>query len=119
VRPFANNPRQLGDGSRGKKRLMTTDKIKFTGCILARQDRVNDGLSTKETLDLVQELIKDTSRKSARNALFRHILPLNHALGVLKRTTQKVQATTTDRTNINVSQQYRWHTLVEEIYNLT
>ena len=37
-----NNPRQVGDGTRGKKRLMTTDEIKFTGCILARQDRVND-----------------------------------------------------------------------------
>ena len=34
-----NNPRQVGDGTCGKKRLMTTDEIKFTGCILARQDR--------------------------------------------------------------------------------
>lgn len=112
-----NNPRQVGDGSRGKKRLMTTDEIKFTGCILARQDRVNDGLSTKEALDLVQEMIPDITRKAARNAMYRNILPLNHALGVLKRTTQKVQATTTDRTNINIPQQYRWHKVVDEVYN--
>ena len=112
-----NNPRQVGDGSRGKKRLMTTDEIKFTGCILARQDRVNDGLSTKEALDLVQEMIPDITRKAARNAMYRNILPLNHALGVLKRTTQKVQATTTDRTNINIPQQYRWHKVVDEVHN--
>jgi hypothetical protein len=86
-----NNPRQIGDGSHGKKRLMTDDEIKFTGCILARNDRVNDGLSTKEALDLVQEMIPDITRKAARNAMYRNILPLNHALGVLKRTTQKVQ----------------------------
>jgi len=60
-----NNPRQIGDGSRGKKRLMTTDKIKFTGCILARADRVNDGLSTKEANELVQEMIPDITRKSS------------------------------------------------------
>ena len=37
-----NNPRQIGDRSRGKKRLMTDDEIKFTGCILAWNDCVND-----------------------------------------------------------------------------
>lgn len=95
---------------------MTTDEIKFTGCILARQDRVNNGLM-KEALDLVKEMIPDCSRRAARNAMYRNILPLNNALGVLKHTTQKVQATTTDRTNINIPQQYCWHKLVDEVYN--
>jgi len=42
---------------------------------------------------------------------------INNALGVLKRTAQKVQATTTGRTNINIPQQYCWHKLVDEVYN--
>ena len=41
-----NDPRQIGDGSRGKKRLMKMDEIKFAGCVLAWADRGNDGLSS-------------------------------------------------------------------------
>jgi len=56
---------------------MTTDEIKFTGCILARQDRVNNGLM-KEALDLVKEMIPDITQKAARNVMYRNILPLNN-----------------------------------------
>jgi hypothetical protein len=46
----------------------------------------------------------------------RYVMPINHKIGVLKLTTQKVQATTSNRTNINVAQQYRWHLAVDEVY---
>ncbi len=46
------------------------------------------------------------------------MLPVNSAASVLKKSAQKVQATTSDRTNINVAQQYRWHRAVDEVYDL-
>ena len=51
-----NDPRQIGDGSRGKKRLMKMDEIKFAGCVLARSDHGNDGLSSKEAVDMMSRL---------------------------------------------------------------
>jgi hypothetical protein len=36
---------------------------------------------------------------------------------VLKKCKQKVQATTSDRTNINTAQQYRWHRAVDKVYD--
>ncbi len=40
-----NEPRRIGDGSCGKKRLMAADEIKFAGCVLAWADCGNGGLS--------------------------------------------------------------------------
>ena len=111
-----NDSRQNGEGSRGKKKLMEMGKIKFAGCVLARADRGNDGLSSKEAIDMIQELIPTIPRVAARRQMNRYVMPINHKIGVLKLTTQKVQATTSDRTNINVAQQYRWHLAVDEVY---
>jgi hypothetical protein len=44
------------------------------------------------------------------------VLPVNVQASVLKKSAQKVQATTSDRTNINVAQQYCLHHAVEEVY---
>jgi hypothetical protein len=115
IRP--KNPKQLGDGSWGKKKLMTEEDIEFAGCVLARADRGNDGLSSKESIDMIQELLPNISRDAARKQTYRYVLPLNHAIGILKRTTQKVQGTTSDRTNINFGQQYRWHRAVDKLYD--
>jgi len=41
---------------------------------------------------------------------------VNSQLSVLKKCKQKVQATTSDRMNINTAQQYRWHREVDEVY---
>ena len=46
----------LGDGSRGKTKLLTDNEVKFTGAILAHQDRTNDGLSRKEAKDVIMDL---------------------------------------------------------------
>ena len=44
---------------------MNKDNIKFSGGVLARLDRGNDGASMKEALGVVQELIPDMARASA------------------------------------------------------
>jgi hypothetical protein len=54
--------RILGNGSRGKKKWMTMDNVLFAGCVLACADRENDGLSSKEAVDMIQELAPDITR---------------------------------------------------------
>ena len=56
------------------------------------------------------------NRKSAQHQMRKYVLPKNDELNILKKTAQKVQATTSKRTNINLAQQFRWHTLVEDQY---
>jgi hypothetical protein len=111
------NPRILGDGSCGKKKWFTNDDVEFVGCVLARADRENDGLSSKEAVDMIQELQPDLTRVGAQRQIQRYVLPVNSQLLVLKKCKQKVQATTNDRTNINTAQQYRWHCAVDKVYD--
>jgi hypothetical protein len=66
---------------------------------------------------MIQERIHNITREGACRQIIRYVLPVNAQASVLKKSAQKVQATTSDRTNINVAQQYRWHRAVEEVYN--
>lgn len=50
--------------------------------------------------------------------LLRHVIPLNAAEGILKKTVQEVQITRSDQTNITSAQQYHWNHLVDQIYNM-
>jgi len=61
-----DNRRILGDGKRGKKKWMTTDDVLFAGCVLAHADREKDGLSSKEAVDMIQELAPDITRLAAQ-----------------------------------------------------
>jgi len=36
---------------------MTNDDVLFSGCVLAHADQENDGLSSKEAVDMIQELV--------------------------------------------------------------
>jgi hypothetical protein len=108
----------LGDGSRGKTKLLTNNEVKFTGEILARQDRANDGLSRKEAKDVIIDLNNNLSRSQAAKQLSRRVLPENSKAGVTKAMTQKVQSTMSNRTNISLGQQFCWHCIVDEEYNL-
>jgi hypothetical protein len=51
---------------------MTTDDVLFAGCVLARADRENDGLSSKEAVDMIQELPPDITRLAARRQIIRY-----------------------------------------------
>jgi hypothetical protein len=74
----------LGDGSRGKTKLLTDNEVKFTGAILARQDCANDGLSRKEAKDVIMDLSTSLSQSQASKLLSRRVLPESAKAGVLK-----------------------------------
>ncbi len=67
---------------------------------------------------MIQELTSDITREATRRQIIRYVLPVNSKASVLKKSTHKVQATTSNRTNINVAQLYRWHCAVDEVYDL-
>jgi hypothetical protein len=104
-----NNPQVLGDGNHGLKKWMTNDNVQYAGCVLAHADQENDGLSSKEAVYMIQELQPDLTRVAAQKQIQRYVLPMNSKLSLLKKYKQKVQATTSDRLNVNAAQQYRWH----------
>ena len=117
VHPDPDKRRTLDQANRGKPRLLTDSDVKLAGAVLARADRGNDGYSRKEAADLIQDLNPDINRLAARRQLSNIVLPKNHEAGVLKEAAVKAQPTTSDRTNINVAQQYRWHRLVDQEYD--
>ena len=106
VHPDLEKRRTLYQANRGKKKLLTEHDVKLAGAVLARADRGNDGYSRKEAVDLVLDLNPNMNRAAASKQLSRVVLPQNHADGILKESTVKVQPMTSDRTNINVAQQY-------------
>ena len=60
---------------------------------------------------------KIINRKQASQVVYRRILPLNTAAGILKPREVRARATTSDRTNINFAQQYRRHSLIDNCFN--
>jgi hypothetical protein len=83
-------PHILGEGSRGKKKWLTNDDVEFVGCVLTRADRENDGLSSKEAVDMIQELQPDLTREDTRKQILRYVLPVSSQLSVLKKCKKKV-----------------------------
>jgi translation initiation factor IF-3 len=45
------------------KKWLTNDDVEFVRCVLVRADRENDGLSSKEAVDMIQELQPDLTRE--------------------------------------------------------
>ena len=66
---------------------------------------------------MIQELQPDVTHDAARKQIVRYVLPVNSQASMLKKSAQKVQATTSNRTNTNVAHQYHWHRAVEEVYD--
>jgi hypothetical protein len=83
-----DNRRILGDGSRSKKKWMTNGDVLFAGYVLARADQQNDGLSSKESVDMIQELAPDITLVAARRQIIRYMLPVNSTASVLKKSAQ-------------------------------
>ena len=118
IHPDALKRLQLGDGSRGEEKLLTDEEVLFMGHVMARQDHVNDGLMRKEAKDIIVDVSKqDITFRAAGLQLSRCVRPVNVENKILKLTLQMPQATTSDRTNINIAQQYRWHRLVDAEYD--
>ena len=106
VHPDLDKRRTLHQANRGKKKLLSDADVKIAGAVLARADRGNDGYSRKEAADLIQDLNPNIDRAAATRQLSRVVLPENHKAGILRESAVKVQPTTSDRTNINIAQQY-------------
>ena len=98
--------------------MVTNDDVIFAGCVLAHADQQNDGLWSKEAVDMIQELTPDITQVAPRRQIIRYVMPVNSTASVLKKFAQKVQATTSDRMNINVAHQFRWHRAVDEVDDL-
>ncbi len=98
--------------------MVTNDDVIFAGCVLALADQQNDGLWSKEAVDMIQELTPDITQVAPCRQIIRYVMPVNSTASVLKKFAQKVQATTSDRMNINVAQQFRWHRAVDEVDDL-
>ncbi len=96
-----NSPQVLGDGRHGRKKWMTNDDVEFVWCVLTCADQENNGLSSKEAVDMIQELQPDLTRVAAPKQIQCYVLPVNSKVSVLKKCKQKVQATTSNSTNIN------------------
>ncbi len=84
---------------------MTNKDVLFEGCVLACADQENDGLSSKEAVNIIQELQPDITCEGAHRQIICYVLPVNAQASVLKKTAQNIQATTSNRRNINVAQQ--------------
>eukprot|EP00978_Attheya_sp_CCMP212_P000306 scaffold593_cov31-Attheya_sp.AAC.1 len=106
----------LGNGI-GPNPLMSSNEVSFMVAVAARADRGNDGLTLKELADKVQELRPDFNRLQASRQVARRVIPEGYKTGILKKGTVIPQATTTDRTGITISDQYRWHLLVDAEYD--
>ena len=102
--------RALG-GSVGQRPHLTEKESRFVADNIRRADRANDGLSKQKCVDLVQEVKPELRRSQCEQALATvracHRAELT---GIVK-----AQATTTKRSAITVTQQYRWHTTYESV----
>ena len=106
--------RSLGK-SVGRGALLQHGDQHFLADVLVRKDRGNDGAEPKEAIDMVQQLAPHLDRTQARRHFKRTLLPnFKHKL---KPKAIVAQATTTKRTGITVSQQFRWHTTYEGTLN--
>jgi hypothetical protein len=56
---------ELGDGMRGKPKLLSNEEVKFVGTVLAWQDCRNDGYSIKEATDLIMTLKPEVNQETA------------------------------------------------------
>ena len=100
----------IGNGVGGKL-LMRQDQVLFVACISDRADRCNKGLTPMYLTDKVQKLCPHLDYKKAYLQVHRPVLLEGQKAVILKNNTVKIQETTTDRTNITVSYQYRWYLL--------
>ena len=106
--------RTVGQGQGPKPLLNVTDQ-EYVADVLARRDRSNKGCDMSEAVDLVMELTEVGSRKRAYQHVKKVILP-NYG-EVVKKKTVVAQKTTTNRTQITIKQQYRWHCTYDNALN--
>ena len=97
--------RKLGSQP-GPSRLVSKDASQFVVDVMRRKDRADDGMNRRESIDLLQDLQPELTRKQATGAFDKTIRPEHKAVltGVVK-----AESTTQKRLAITVPQQTRWH----------
>jgi hypothetical protein len=102
-----DNKRSNPGDSAGRPSLLTACNQGFIRNVLARKDQANEGANYQEAVDLVQELDQNLTQEQARHHLSRTLLKGDTS--IVKSKAVVAQQTTTERSNITVPQQYRWH----------
>ena len=100
-------PGRSGVGGSGQG-LLDEDTAQFLVDTMRRRDRGDDGMGRKESIDMLQDLRPELSRRQVSNQFDRTIRPKYSDVltGIVK-----AEATTSKRSQITVAQQYRWHTV--------
>ena len=102
------------DGGRevGKPASLDKQDAQLLTDVIRRSDRGNEPKSLPQIVDIIQELNPALDRKAARHAFTTvQSKRLDELTGKVK-----AQATTTARSAITVPQQFRWHTLIDDMY---
>ena len=96
-----------------KRALISNMQVKYVEDIIIKRDTANLGMSRKEVIQVISELGQAKSFVQAENN-FDYLIRAKW-LTHLKRLGRVVsaQATTTKQSQIFVSQQHRWHMMIE------
>ena len=94
--------------------LLSDEDISLLASAIVHRDETNKPMSRKEAITLVQQLSQCHEPKTAENH-YDYLVRTKRLVGVKNDgKTVKAQTTTDKRSQINVEQQLRWHTTVEE-----
>ena len=107
--------RRVVGASVGKKRILKAEDEQFVVDVLRRRDRGNDAMTKKGIVDMIQDIVPGLQRRAAQQAFDRNVREKHSDVltGIVK-----AQASTCKRSAITVPQQYRWHKMVDEAYDL-
>jgi hypothetical protein len=105
VHPDPNQRVSIGSAG-GRQSLVKQNAQQFVVDVIRRHDRGNDGLSSREAVDVVREIAPHLTLKQATDTLRKTIRP---NFGDSITNIVKAQPTTSMRTHINIDQQWRWH----------
>jgi len=98
----------------GGKKLLDDHEIELLSSAMIYRDESNNGMSRNEAISLIMELAQMNNRKKAENHL-EHLVRTKQLKGLKNNgRVVKAQATTTKRSQIQVEQQLRWHTTVDD-----
>ena len=107
-----NRSKRTAFGSRaGKPGLLKPNVQQFTVDVLRRRDRGNEGLTNRETAEIIHDMVPHLKLEQVTGALRKTLRP-----AYKKELTNiiKVQASTSKRSQITVPQQFRWHESVDQ-----
>lgn len=97
-----------------KPALLNEDEVKLLASAIIHRDEANNGMSRQEVGQLILEMSQTSSMKKAMDH-YDYLVRNRRLIGVKNGGhTVKAQATTTVRSQIQVEQQLRWHTTIDE-----